>query len=236
MRISCDGRKEFRNSPYVCSFINPLTLLYVTFAPGQILRVPGIHQVHFETRLFENVVCGDPIDSGGLHGDGSYPALLQPIGHRLQLRRGAPAAPDRLGISARRYRHVVRFVADINPCGIGMEHFQGEVFALDLPHRLPPLLTVHLVPMMLRWMVGCSFVFLLWLGFHANVSLVRSTWLGPVGENYLISPAGSGRSPFQDKPATIFTIANHRSHALHRAGTLQSQCGLSCRAVLRLGF
>jgi hypothetical protein len=35
----------------------------------------------------------------------------------------------------------------------------------------------------------------------------NSTWLGPVGENYTISPAGSGRSPFQDKPAAIYTIA-----------------------------
>jgi hypothetical protein len=52
------------------------------------------------------------------------------------------------------------------------------------------------------------FFFLLWLGCHANVSLVKSTWLGPVGENYTVSPAGSRRSPFPDKPATIFTIAN----------------------------
>jgi len=39
------------------------------------------------------------------------------------------------------------FVADINACGVGMDDFQAEVFALDLPCRLAPLLAVHLVPM-----------------------------------------------------------------------------------------
>jgi hypothetical protein len=38
--------------------------------------------------------------------------------------------------------------------------------------------------------------------------MLNSTWLSPVGETYSISPAGSGLSPFQDKAATIFTIAN----------------------------
>jgi hypothetical protein len=57
------------------------------------------------------------------------------------------------------------------------------------------LLTVHLAPVGLCWMV----VFLLWLGFQASsLPMSNSTWPGPVSENYSISPAGSGRSPFQD--------------------------------------
>jgi hypothetical protein len=61
--------------------------------------------------------------------------------------------------------------------------------------------------MALRWMVGCSFVLLLWLGFHANLPMSNSAWPGPVGEDYSNSPAGSGRSPFQDNAATIYLIA-----------------------------
>jgi hypothetical protein len=38
--------------------------------------------------------------------------------------------------------------------------------------------------------------------------MLNSTWLGPVGETYTISPAGSGLYPFQGKAATIYTIAN----------------------------
>jgi hypothetical protein len=126
----------------------------------------------------------------------------------------------------------VGLVANINARGIGMDHFQAEVFVLDLPRHLAPLLAVHLVPMVLRWMVGCSFVFLLWLGFHADLPMSNSTWLGPVGENCSISPAGSDRSPFQDNARRHLHNRQNRSHAPHRAGTLQGKCGLSCRAKL----
>jgi len=39
-------------------------------------------------------------------------------------------------------------------------------------------------------------------------STLNSTWPGPVGETYSFSPPGSGRSPFQDNAATIYTIAH----------------------------
>src|SRR5206468_130968 len=158
------------------------------------------------TTLFRSY--GDPVHARGLHGDGADPALLQPSGHRLQLRGGAPEASYRLAVSARRYRRIVGFVANINACGIGMDHFQAEVFALDLPHGLPPLLAVHLVPMVLCWMVGCSFVFLLWFGFHANLptfefDLARPGWRKLL--NLLIGVRAI--LLFRTTPATIYIIA-----------------------------
>jgi hypothetical protein len=33
------------------------------------------------------------------------------------------------------------------------------------------LLAIHFLPMVLRWMVACLSVFLLWLGFHANLPM-----------------------------------------------------------------
>jgi len=57
--------------------------------------------------------------------------------------------------------------------------------------------------------------------------MLNSTWLGPVGETYSISPAGSGHILFQDNAATIYTIAKYRSHADGRAGMLQGKNGLS---------
>ena len=135
----------------------------VALTARKVLGVPRIHQVHLQTSVFENVVYGDPIHASGLHRDCPNAALLQPSGHGFQLSRGASEASHRLVVAARRYRHIVGFVADINARGIGMEHFQAEVFALDFPHCLPPLLAVHLVPMALRWMGGCLLAFLLWL-------------------------------------------------------------------------
>ena len=156
---------------------------------------------------------------------------LLELTHKAAARYQAEAS-YRLAVPARRYRHVVGFVADINARGVGMDHFQAAVFALDFPHGLPSLFAVHLVPMVLCWMVGCSFVFLLWFGFHANLPMSNSTWPGPVGENYSNSPAGSGRSPFQDNARHHLHNRHYRSHAPNRAGTLQIKCGLSCRAKL----
>jgi len=121
----------------------------------------------------------------------------------------------------------VRFIADINACGIGMYHLQTEVIALDFTHRVPPLLPIHLVPFALHWAA---------FGFHVGLPTLNSTWLGPVSETYTISPAGSGLYPFQDNAATIVTIANTGATLLYRAQTLQSTCGLSCRDMLCLRF
>jgi len=41
----------------------------------------------------------------------------------------------------------------------------------------------------------------------------NSTWPGPVGGNCSISPAGSGRSPFQDNGRHHLHNRQYRSHA-----------------------
>src|SRR5208283_2886707 len=178
---------------------------------------PSIHQVHFQTSFFQNVVYRDPIHARGLHRDGPNRTLLQPDRHLLQLRRGAPEATYRLTIPCRRDSHIVGFVADINAGGIRMDHLQADVFALDLPRHLPPLLAVHLVPIALRWLVGCVLGFLLLLVFHANRSTLNSTWLGPVSETCSISPAGSGPYPFSGQRRHHLYNRQYRSHA-HLSG------------------
>jgi hypothetical protein len=88
-----------------------------------------------------------------------------------------------------------------------MHHLQTEVFALDLPYHLPPLLAVHLLPTGLRWETGCFFALLLLLGFHADLPHVEFNSAQPGRRNLLNLSSGVGLSPFQDKAATIFTIA-----------------------------
>ena len=66
-------------------------------------------------------------------------------------------------------------------------------------HHLSPLLAVHLVPLARRrfatGFLACLLVFLVSfrsLAFHANLLGLNSTWPGPGGETYTISPSGSG--------------------------------------------
>jgi len=86
--------------------------------------------------------------------------------------------------------------------------------------------------MALRWMVGCFLGFLLWLWFHANLPRLNSTWPGPVGETYTISPAGSGLLSFSGQGRHHLYNRQYRSHALHRAGTLERKCGLAASQVV----
>jgi hypothetical protein len=76
---------------------------------------------------------------------------------------------------------------------------------------ISPLLAVHVVPFALGRARDCFLGFFgsfLWLGSHTPLPTLNSTWLGPVGENYSISPAGSGPFLFQGMPATIYPIAS----------------------------
>ena len=130
---------------------------------------PGIHQIYFESSFFQNVVDRDPVHPSRLQGYGPNRTLLQPHRHLLQFRRSTSEAAYGLAVPCRRHGHIMRFVADINACGMGMDHFQAEVFALDFPRHLSPLFAVHLVPVVLRWAAACLLVFLQLLGFHANL-------------------------------------------------------------------
>src|SRR6266568_8211109 len=199
----------------------PLTLLHIALAPRQILRLLGIHQIHFETSFFENVVDCDPVHPSRLQSDGSNRTLLQPHCHLLQFRRSTSEAAYGLAVPCRRHGHIVGFVADINACGVGMHDFQTEIFALDFPRHLTPLLAVHLVPVIWCWAAACFLVSLHLLRFHANLSTVNSTRLGPVGDPYTVSPSGSGRCSFQNHAATIYTIASTGAMLLCRAETRQ---------------
>jgi hypothetical protein len=70
------------------------------------------------------------------------------------------------------------------------------------------LLAVHFVPVIWCWAAACFLVALHLLRFHAHLSTVNSTRLGPVGDPYTVSPSGSGRCSFQINAATIYTIAS----------------------------
>src|SRR5215469_8717029 len=94
---------------------------------------------------------------------------------------------------------IVGFVADINARSLRMHHLQVEIFALHLAHHFPPLLAVHLRPLARFWLATGFLVlrfvsrdFLCCWLFHANLLGLNSTWPGPGGETYTISPSGFG--------------------------------------------
>jgi hypothetical protein len=134
---------------------------------------------------------------------------MRPISHGFELGGRAPEAPYRLGVPLRRNRHILRFVADINTHRIGMHDFQSKVFALDLPHRLAPLLAVHLGPTARRGMVRCLLGFTQLLVFPVNLPHVEFNLARPDRRTLIKLPIGVRPfSFFRTTPATIYTIAS----------------------------
>ena len=54
----------------------PLALLHVALAPGEILGVPRVHQIDLEAPRVEDLVQRNPVDAGRLHRDRGHAALL----------------------------------------------------------------------------------------------------------------------------------------------------------------
>jgi hypothetical protein len=110
-------------------------------------------------------------------------------------------------------------VTDVDSGRVRMYHLQTDIVGLDLPRPLPPLFSIHALHFargLTQAAAATFFCFPFWVVFMLCCPRLLRSRLGPVGETYTISPAGS--SPFfKDHAATILTIANHRSHALERA-------------------
>jgi hypothetical protein len=70
------GPEGIAQQPVGVQLHQPLTLLYVALTARKVLRVPCIHQVHFQTSFFENIEYRNLVDTGGLHRDSPNPALL----------------------------------------------------------------------------------------------------------------------------------------------------------------
>ena len=97
----------------------PLALLHVALAPGQILRVAGVDQIDLESAGVEDLVQRHPIDAGRLHRDRRHAALLEPVGQPMQVGRETLEPAHRIGVAIRSDGDVVGAVATSMPAALG---------------------------------------------------------------------------------------------------------------------
>jgi hypothetical protein len=163
------GRRVERvaEQPVGVELEQPLALLHVGLAPGEVLGVPRVHQIDLKTARVEDLVDGNPVDARGLERDGGHPTLLQPLRQALQIGGEALEPADRVRIPIGPDRHVVRTVTDVDPGGVGMHNLQARVLG---PQPARPFLA--LLPIQSGWRCG----------YHVGPPHVSQTRCGPVAK------------------------------------------------------
>lgn len=67
--------------------LEPLAIADVGFSARNIFGVAGIDQADLKPVGFQDLKKRDPVNAGGLHGDGAHPASLEPIANPQQVVR-----------------------------------------------------------------------------------------------------------------------------------------------------
>ena len=107
--------------------LQPLAVTDVGFATGEIFAVAGIDQTDFQPGGFEDLEEGNPIDAGGLHGDGFDATFEQPIAQGVEVVGESGEGADGSGVGVAGNSHLNGGGPDINPAGMRMEGGQLDV-------------------------------------------------------------------------------------------------------------
>jgi len=129
-QTSCSGRKAPWSEGATVQLAQPAAVDRVALAPGDMLDLAPIDQGDLEAALAQQLVEGDPVDTGALHGDAADPTLLQPIGQGEQAMGHGGEFAHRFSIPIRGHTDPVGLGADIDAGGIGLDH--DQVVNVDL--------------------------------------------------------------------------------------------------------
>lgn len=104
--------------------LEPLGIVDVGLAPGDVFDVARVGHDHADATGLEDLVEGDPIDPGRLHRHGVDTAGHQPLGEAMQIARKALEGPHRLGIPLRRDGHDMELGANVDARRLCIERRQ----------------------------------------------------------------------------------------------------------------
>jgi hypothetical protein len=108
--------------------LDPLTVEHVSLAARDVLHATGIDEADLEEAFFEDLEEGDPVDAGGLHGDGGDATGGEPVGEGVEVGGEGFEFADVLpmGIGAGRDGGEVGVGADVDAGGMGVELREGR--------------------------------------------------------------------------------------------------------------
>ena len=107
--------------------LQPLAVLHVRLAPGDVLHMPGVDQVDREAPRLEKLEQGYPVDAGGLHRHRVHPAFGEPAGQPFEVHGEARELAHRLAVPVRRHCDEVAGSADVDAGGVGVGQFKNRL-------------------------------------------------------------------------------------------------------------
>ena len=106
--------------------LEPLAVLDVGLPAGDVLDMARVDQADLEAARLQDLVQGDPVHAGGLHGHGGDAALREPVREGVQVRREGPEAPDGLRVAVERHAHVELGGPDVDARGVRVQDRHGD--------------------------------------------------------------------------------------------------------------
>ena len=115
------------------SSLQPLCVVDISLATGNIFCGTDINEYHIKTRCFKDLKSRQPVNAGGLHGDGCNMTGFEPVRHTMKVAGETLKSPYWLGVSIRRYGHNVKFGPNINARSMRMDNrHSGGFFHINL--------------------------------------------------------------------------------------------------------
>ena len=130
------GAEAAAQEPDTVEFAQPLTVLDIALAAGDVLDVAGVDEQDLEAARFEDVEDRDPVDAGRFHGDARHATGDEPVGEAVEVGGEGPERLDRGRISIGGNGHIVLGGAAVDAGDIDLdavEHGGGATRRVGRP-------------------------------------------------------------------------------------------------------
>jgi hypothetical protein len=120
------GTESPGEQPIGVQALQPLAVEPIGFrAPRDTLGLAGIDEEDLQAAGLEQFEQGNPVDTGGFHGDSGDPTVEEPVSQGVEIGSEGAETTHGLGVASRRHGDPGLGFADVNANGMGVADLEG---------------------------------------------------------------------------------------------------------------